>query len=137
LLQNFQLPAPALHERPTFQGLVDWMGTYFDRLYRYFNAWEGDLIKQFNSLFNGYGADIASASSITVDAAVHNVTGTAAVKTILQPAGQTAVSPCTLYSHDGFSLASGGNISAALAVPAGLAVTLAYHPALKLWLVPV
>jgi len=134
MIQGFQLPTPPPESQPTFQGWLQWISQYGNTLYTYFNTWEGALSKQFNTLFNDYGADLVAAANMTVSAAVHQVTGSTKVTTLSQPPGQTAVSVVTLFAKDGFTLGAGQNIGVPISVPAGTAVTLAYHPALKKWL---
>ena len=79
------------------------------------------------------GPDIASAATITVTKFIHVVTGNASVTTIISP--RHFVGQLMLVSADGFSLATGGNISTARAVQAGTYVMLMWVSSRRLWYV--
>jgi hypothetical protein len=71
----------------------------------YFNH----LRENLNQSATTQGPDIASAATITVTRFMHVVTGTGTVTTINAP--KNFVGQVMLVSHDGFYLATGGNIS--------------------------
>lgn len=67
------------------------------------------------------------------------VTGTGSIQTITPPADCLVSGySCTIRIHstNGFSLATGGNISLAMAVPYGTSVTLSYITSLAQWDIP-
>lgn len=134
MIENFQLPAPPPEKAPSFQGWLQWISNYGNQLFQYMNKWEQALSKQFNTLFNDYGKDIAAAANMTVSAAVHQVTGSVKVTQLSQPPGQTAVSVVTLFAKDGFSIGAANNVATPMSIQKGGAGMLAYHPALKKWL---
>lgn len=136
MIPTFSIPTPP--PEPTdrsYPSWRDWVLNYASVLYNYVSSYVAEWVRQFNLFLVGYGPDLASATSITVGHAVHQVTGTTPVQTILQPTGQTAVGVLALIAKDGFSLVSGGNISAPanVVVPSGGAAILVYHPVLKEW----
>jgi hypothetical protein len=85
-------------------------------------------------------SSIASASTIAPTTAVVQVTGTATITTITAPVSvcTLAGNSCqiTLQSVNGFSLGTGGNISAAMSVPSGSKVTLTYVASSSQWIIP-
>lgn len=134
MLKSFQGPSPPPQPPDRgFPSFRDWLLKYGDRTLNYHNDWHGQMAQQFNSLLNGYGADIASAATIVVTNGVHQVTGGVTIVTINQPAGQSAVGPLCLYAKDGFMINTGGNISPSLMIAAGHSAVLFYHPVLALW----
>lgn len=101
-----------------------------------------DIINQLNSQVQGTGADIVAAENIRVTNAIHHVTGSATIRTIELPfeqIGMASISsitrnrkqtgftgPIWLVSQGGFSLGTGGNISAAKTTSPGDCVNLVY-----------
>jgi hypothetical protein len=82
---------------------------YLQRQQQYNVQYFTQLRYNMNQAATEQGADIPSAASINVTNFMHVVTGTATIQTIIPPpnfAGQLM-----LISQDGFSLATGGNIS--------------------------
>jgi hypothetical protein len=92
------------------------------------NEFQGQL----NSQVQGVGAVIASAATITVSAAMHHITGVAAIATINAPAGFSG--PVFLFADGAFSVTTGGNILLARGpYTPGQLVILAYDPATAKW----
>ena len=95
------------------------------------------LIENLNQSSTTQGADIASASTITVTRFMHMVTGTATITTIQAP--QHYAGQLMLVSENGFTLSTGGNISlpsSPESIPAGGHVLLTYLPSQKKWFAP-
>ena len=87
---------------------------------------------QLNSQVQGFGAAIASATTITLTNANHHITGTNAVKTINVPAAFSG--PVFLVADGAFSLTTGGNIAVAAGpFTAGQLVVLSFDPAKNTW----
>lgn len=86
-----------------------------------------DVVNVLNSATQGVGAVVASATTLKPTNAIHHVTGTAAIDTIVAPPGFTG--PLFLIADDGFSFTTGGNISTAGTVAAGTEAMLIYDGA--------
>ena len=83
------------------------------------------------------GQHIASAATITPTAFIMVVTGTATITNIHVPLGFSG--QLMLISQNGFSLATGGNISlgtSPVTVPAGTYILLTWVPSTQLWYGP-
>lgn len=114
--QSLEYTPPSLPEvasnLKTFEDVRTAIGRiveYLQRLQAADAAYFQHLRENLNQSSTTQGPDIVSAPTITVTQFMHVVTGTATVTTINPPlhfAGQLM-----LVSHDGFVLASGGNIS--------------------------
>lgn len=132
-LQAFNLPTPPpLPADNSYPLWRNWLMTHADRLYNYVIGYQGELNKQFNTLLNGQGKDIASASTITVSNAFHQITGTTPIDNIQQPQGQSAVGTLTLYAKDGVSTTGNGNVPQ-LSIGTGQSAMLSFSPALNQW----
>ena len=114
------------------QAVTD-IGSYLGKL----QAKQVNFFREFANSYNnsgqGFGADLASAATISPTTTIHVVTGTATVSTILIPPGFNGA--LYLISKDGFSSTTGGNIAQALTFPASALVTLVYVPQKSLFYV--
>lgn len=133
MLPNFNLPTPG--DQPadrSFPSWRNWWMAYSDRLYNYLSNWITTYLgPQFNTLLNGYGSDIASATVINVTNLIHQVTGAAAIATVNAPVN--AVGPLMLYARDGFSITTAGNCTPAISVAAGHGAWGAFHTVIGKW----
>ncbi len=117
----------------TFQEMRDRALSYFPRVIEYFQDYfKTQLLPQLNSDVYGFGADIASAATISFTSEIHLVTGSVTIATINVPTGFTG-GGLTLAAKDGFSVTTGGNIALAQTVNAGHAIMLSWHPVQNLW----
>lgn len=84
-----------------------------------------------NSIAQTVGANIASAATIKPTNAIHHVTGTTDVDTIVAPVGFSG--PIWLIADDGFAFTSADNIAGAGTVTLGFCRVFVYDPNTELW----
>lgn len=131
---NPPTPQPTGQDRsfPTFRR---WVEGYFDSWFNYLVTWlsgANGLIAQFNSLATGFAANpLPAGTTISPTNAIQRVTSSDAISVIAPVAG--LIGPLMLYSVNGFTVAAGGNITPAQAVPAGHGIIFFYEPVLDLW----
>lgn len=89
------------------------------------------LLPPLDTLQFNYGADIASAATITPSALVQQITGTTTITTINAPANMA--SQFYAFSRDGFNTATSGNILVSATIPANHQAAFIYHPVLQKW----
>lgn len=103
------------------------LGTFLRRLLEFNHQTAVEVYDQLNTQTQGVGPPIASAATIKITHAIHPVTGTAAISTIMPPAEQrgfeadkvtpryttTFTGPVWLLVTANWSLTTGGNIMAA------------------------
>jgi len=130
-----RLPATAGATRRT-------LDTVFIDALRTLRGWALDITVQSNTQVQGVGEVIAADDTITVSSAIHHVTGTTTITTILVPTQQVGMSaisaptkdratpaftgPIWLWADDGFSVVTGGNISAPRTYAAGESANLVF-----------
>lgn len=130
-----KLPATAVATRRTLDA------TFIDAL-RILKGWALDVTVQVNTQVQGVGELLTANADITVSSAIHHVTGSTTITTITLPTqqvGMTAIGavtrdratpaftgPVWLIADDGFSVGTGGNISAGRTYAAGEAAALIF-----------
>lgn len=135
MIPTYQFPPPPSQPIDrSFPRFRDWLMTHADRVTNSLTTWLNQQVATpLSTLLNGYGADIASANTITVTNMVHNVTGSVQINTINQPAGSSAVGPLNLIAVNGFTIGMSGNVTTGLAISAGHMAMLVFHPVTQTW----
>lgn len=135
MIPQYQFPPPPSEPLDkSYPKFRDWLIKHSDRVTNSLTTWLNQQVATpLSTLLNGYGANIASATTIVVTNMVHNVTGAAEIDTINQPTGSSAVGPLTLISVNGFTIGISGNVTNAMTVNAGHAAILYYHPVTQTW----
>ena len=110
------------------ESLQQQLPRYFDNLRTWINV---QLVPTLNNEQWGFGADIASAATISPDHRMHQVTGSVNVATINAPIGFSGF--FVAFARDGFATVLGGNIQTAQTIAAGHIGIFAYHAALQMW----
>lgn len=140
---NRQLPtSPSLPQPPTVPGTLAMSSDFRAWLKRAVEQFSADLVRslntdltkvhdQINNAVQGVGPNLASATTISPTHPLHHVTGTAAITTITPPPGFSG--PIWLIADGTWTLATGGNIAAAVTAVDRLAVQLVYDPQTSLW----
>lgn len=102
------------------------IGTYLGQLQADQQQYFGQIAGAFNNSGQGFGPNIASATTISPTSTIHVVTGTATIKTINIPPGFNG--PLYLVSQNGFSTTTGGNIAQGVTVPSTALLVMVYVP---------
>jgi hypothetical protein len=133
MIAPFDPPPPGPMNFQRFQDLRSFLITWVvNKWMQYVTRYVQDfLLPVLNTQLFNYGPDIASAASITPSAAVHRITGTAAIATINAPVNFAGAFDA--IAVDGFTTVTTGNILLAVAVPANHMAHLAYHPVIAKW----
>ena len=125
---------PQLVNAKSFQDLRDGVKTYLGQLNTDVFNHLNQITTNANQSFQGAGASIASAPTVTVTQSIHTVTGTQTISTLQAPKGFQG--GLVLASQDGFSLATGGNIRMLRSpnyLAPGAYVHMTYHPNEAAW----
>ena len=139
--QTSDYTPPSLPEVPTNLKSFEDVRTAVSRMMDYLQRMQANNVLYFqhlrenqNQAATTQGPDIASAATITVTKFMHVVTGNATITTVIAPAH--FVGQLMLVSLNGFSLATGGNISTApspKAVLPGTYMMLIWVSSRQLW----
>lgn len=108
--------------------LSDWLQTFLANIQTY----QFLVSSHLNSDTQDSGADIASASTITVSNFVHRVTGSTTISTINIQAATSASLLCLLI-RDGLTINAAGNVKAARTYAAGSLAVLCWFPVESKW----
>lgn len=123
---------PKLQTAHTFQDLREGTKQFASQFLQDSAQYITQFAANHNKNAQGFGSDVVSAPIIQVDGTLQQiVTGTAAIATITPPAKFNGFK--ALYSRDGFSLVTGGNIATAFTATVGTLVLLLYFPPTGLW----
>ena len=93
-------------------------------IFRQLLSYLGLVTEQLNSQVQGVGSVVASATSIALSAAIHHVSGTTAIQTIVVPARFTG--PVFLIPDAVWTLITGGNIAKAATAVVSRLMTLIF-----------
>ena len=136
MIKTIKPYAPSLVPTLTgnFRSDTDTVRNYvIQKLLPYQNDWLNELATDWNTGPQGLGADIVSATAISLTSFAHRVTGTAAIATINVPPTIPFAGQLVLISIGGFSLTTGGNVASAKTVTINTAVWLIWSQVDQLW----
>ncbi len=126
-------PPPELRTFDQVRSQVALVDAYLRRKGTLDQSFLTSMVATINQNSNGFGLDIASATTISPTNFMHVVTGVATIATINVPLGFNG--QLALVSKDGFATSAAGNIANAINAPANALVTLVWVPSQSKWYV--